>query len=227
MGNGLKRSVRSFLKEYDVKVVTLQSIKEAIKRQGYTIVEFNTIYNDESVTELIEALELEEYCKCSKGFTYADAKYRLVFLHEDLSEAEKLMVLAHEEGHIYCGHISSVPIIGRDVVEEHEANEFAHYLLFKDKFIEIRRQISLDRKKLYIILVFMILMSASFGIFKIVNQEKTAYKDDFYITSSGSKYHREQCIFVKGKTTVHRMSNEEFESGQYEPCNICLPHDSQ
>ena len=39
----------------------------------------------------------------------------------------------------------------------------------------------------------------------------------------GNKYHEKDCIFVKDKTNVHRMTEEEFESGEYEPCRICLP----
>ena len=47
------------------------------------------------------------------------------------------------------------------------------------------------------------------------------------LTSTGNKYHEEECIFVKDKTNTRRLTIEEFESGDYEPCDICLPHDSQ
>lgn len=224
MSNALKRRVRTFYKEYEIKTITLQSIKDVIKRQGYTIVEYNTICNTAAVTALIEALGVEEYCKRSKGFTYADAKYRLVFLHEALSEAEKLMVLAHEEGHIYCGHITAAPIIGRDVIEEHEANEFAHYLLYRDLFHDVCRQISLHRKKLCIIMVGIILIVVLNCAYNAIDQEEPVFIDDLYITSTGSKYHHGHCVYVKDKANIHRMTAEEFESGKYEPCGICLPH---
>ena len=129
MDNEIKKKAKSFLKEYGLQNVTLENLRAAIQKQGYTIVEYNNIFNDENVAALIDALGLENFCERSKGFTYADTKRRLVFLHEDLSDKEKLMILAHEEGHIYCNHLTSTPVLGRDVVEEHEANEFAHYLL--------------------------------------------------------------------------------------------------
>ena len=116
------------MKEYGLQNVTLENLRSAIQKQGYTIVEYNNIFNGENVAALIDALGLENFCEGSKGFTYADTKRRLVFLHEDLSDKEKLMILAHEEGHIYCNHLTSTPVLGRDVIEEHEANEFAHLL---------------------------------------------------------------------------------------------------
>ena len=111
--------------------VKLDGLKRVIKSQGYTIIEFNHVSNSKDVEDLIKLLGVSKYIEQTKGFTYADEQRRLVFLHEDLSDEEKLLVLAHEEGHIYCGHISSTSIMGKDVVEEYEANEFTHYILNK------------------------------------------------------------------------------------------------
>lgn len=135
MDNEIKKKVKSFLQEYGLQNVTLENLRSAIQKQGYTVVEYNNIFNDENVAALIDALGLENFCERSKGFTYADTKRRLVFLHEDLSDKEKLMILAHEEGHIYRNHLTSTPVLGRDVIEEHEANEFAHYLLHQSVLI--------------------------------------------------------------------------------------------
>ena len=53
------------------------------------------------------------------------------------------------------------------------------------------------------------------------------YYGDFYITTTGSKYHEKDCIFIKHKDNVERLTVEQFESGEYEPCDICLPHGSK
>lgn len=37
--------------------------------------------------------------------------------------------MAHELGHIYCKHFGYGTIIGTDVQDEQEANEFEHYIL--------------------------------------------------------------------------------------------------
>ena len=222
MNNNIKAAAKSFLNEYKLNEVTLDSLREIIARQGYTIVEFNNIFNDESVTALIEALGVDEQVEKTKGFTYADSKRRLVFLNEDLSDAEKLLVLAHEEGHIYCNHISSVPIIGRDVVEEHEANEFTHYILNNSISHKVGFIVKTRKKAITIATAILIVLIAGVAIFSAVRKEQSYY-GEYYLTSTGNKYHEEECIFVKDKTSVHRMTIEEFESGEYEPCGICLP----
>ena len=32
-------------------------------------------------------------------------------------------------------------------------------------------------------------------------------------------------IFIKDKSNVHRMTVDEYESGEFEPCQICLPNE--
>ena len=78
MDNEIKKKAKSFLKEYDLQNITLENLRSAIQKQGYTIVEYNNIFNDENVATLINALGLEAMCERSKGFTYADTKRRLV-----------------------------------------------------------------------------------------------------------------------------------------------------
>lgn len=222
MTDNIKKTVQLFRNEFGVSNVTLENLRSVIKKQGYTIIEYNNIFNSENVAALIRALDLGQLCERSKGFTYADSKYRLVFLHEDLSEKEKLMVLAHEEGHIYCNHLSSAPIIGRDVVEEHEANEFAHYLLHQGTKQKILHFLAQRRKMVAVSAIIIVLLIGGCVIYNAMNHAQNDY-GDFYITSTGNKYHKADCIFIKGKTTTHRMTEEEFESGKYEPCRICLP----
>ena len=222
MDNEVKKKAQSFLKEYGLQNVTLENLRSAIQKQGYTIVEYNNIFNDENVAALIDALGLENFCERSKGFTYADTKRRLVFLHEDLSDKEKLMILAHEEGHIYCNHLTSTPVLGRDVIEEHEANEFAHYLLNQSVWQKIGYVVKGHKKTSAAIGVAIALLVVSgFVGYKIYCGN--TYYGEYYITESGNKYHEKDCIFVKDKTNTHRMTIEEFESGEYEPCGICLP----
>ena len=222
MDSEIKKKATSFLKEYGLQNVTLENLRSVIQKQGYTIVEYNNIFNSENVATLINALELEDFCEHSKGFTYADTKRRLVFLHEDLSYEEKRMVLAHEEGHIYCNHLISTPILGRDVIEEHEANEFAHYLLNPSWFTKVNRILYRNQRIVLISMAGLALLAVVVAALCYTHKQQ-AYYGEYYITESGNKYHEKDCIFVKGKTNVHRMTEEEFESGEYEPCRICLP----
>ncbi len=220
--NKAKATASRFIREFGFHTVSLSALEEIMGRQGYTIIEYNNIHNDEAVAALLRELELEKHAARTKGFTYADSKYRLVFIHEDLSEAERLFVLAHEEGHIYCDHFSSVPILGRDVIEEHEANEFSHYILRRHSLLRARSCLRSHWKAVAISLAAVALVAAGLVLYAGQLKERSYY-GEFYITSAGNKYHERGCIFTKDKSTVRRMTLSEFESGAYEPCGICLP----
>ena len=62
-----------------------------------------------------------------KHLLYQYGAISLVFLSENISTTEKLYVLAHEVGHIFCGHLKD-GTMRCSVEEEYEANEFAHML---------------------------------------------------------------------------------------------------
>lgn len=218
----IKLKARKFIKEFDVHELNYGTLKSAIESQGYTLVEYNHIFNDEDVSKLIEALKLSDNIIRSRGFTYADQNYRIVFVHEDLSDAEKLVVLSHEAGHIYLGHMSSTPVIGRDVQEEHEANEFSHFLMNQGKLDKANLWVRRHKTATILIVAILALLVTAGIVLSKIHTEKSYY-GEYYITESGNKYHEKDCIFVKDKTNTHRMTIEEFESGEYEPCGICLP----
>ena len=123
-----KRKAAEFKRKYKLKTINSADLWEALTAQGYTLVEFNSIENKENVASLIGALQLEDQIARSKCFTYQNDKYRIVFIHEDLNDEERTIVLAHEEGHIWNGHLSANNVLGTDVIQGYEANEFAHHL---------------------------------------------------------------------------------------------------
>ena len=127
-----KRQAADFKKKYRLNQITSKSLCFVFNRQGYIVVEFNGINDIDEVTALKDALGLGVFMEQSRCFTYRDDKYRIVFINENLNEEERLVALAHEEGHIWNDHLTKDNVIGNDVIQEYEANEFAHYLL-KDK----------------------------------------------------------------------------------------------
>ena len=80
----VKLRVRKFVKEFGAHELNYASLRGYVERQGYTVVEYNHLSNDEIVSSLIKALKLSENIRNSKGFTYADQNQRIVFIHEDL-----------------------------------------------------------------------------------------------------------------------------------------------
>lgn len=218
----IRAKAKAFLKEFKLEKVVLSDLKAVLKKQGYTLVEFNSVYNTGAVDTLIKALGVETKIVSSKGFTYVDANQRIVFLNEDLSDEEKLIVLAHEEGHIYCGHLYAASIIGVDVVEEYEANEFVHYLLNNSTGRKIKMCCSEHKKGIIITLAVAVIAVVCLIVLFAVAKEQS-YHGKYYITSTGNKYHEEDCMFVKDKSNIQRLTKEQFESGEYEPCKTCLP----
>ncbi len=221
----VKLKVRKFIKEFGVHELNYALLKGYVERQGYTVVEYSHLSNDEIVSSLINALNLSENICNSKGFTYADQNQRIVFIHEDLSDAEKLVVLSHEAGHIYLGHMSSAPIIGRDVQEEYEANEFAHFLMNPGKWDKIIASVRRHKVATILIAICLVVIVVAGAIFSQIEKEKQYY-GEYYITSTGNKYHDKDCGYVKGKDNIEQLTIEQYESGEYEPCGVCLPSEA-
>ncbi len=222
MSNYIKKTVKRFITTHKIKAISYDTLKNTVINIGYTIVEFNNVFNDENVDTIVHNLKLEKAINNSRGFTYVDNNYRLIFINEDLSEYEKLLVLSHELGHIECEHFSAGNIIGKDIKEEHEANEFLHYLLNPTVKQKMEYFVFLHKKPFIIICTFLIVFIMVITSICISQREQTYY-DDFYITTSGSKYHKKDCIFIKGKNNAKRLTKEEFYSGNYEACDMCLP----
>ena len=126
------KEVLNFRKEHGIKKVTYSVLSGITEKSGYTIILFNSYNNNANVSRLCNALNIGNELLMSRGFTYSKGEFRLVFVNDTLSEKEKTIVLSHELGHIVLGHAGRAPVIGHDVQEEFEANEFAAFLMKSD-----------------------------------------------------------------------------------------------
>ena len=77
-----------------------------------------------------------------------------------------------------------------------------------------------------IALVVLITGIAAISILHYISVEKSYY-GEYFVTENGEKYHEENCIYIKDKSNVHRLTIEEYESGEFEPCQICLPENKE
>lgn len=218
----IRAKAKAFLLKYHISKVNAESLKHALESQGFSIIRFNNIQNTPDVDSLIRSLHIQTVAAHSRGFTYMDSNFRLVFAHEGLTDGELQQVLAHELGHICCGHLTHAPIIGQDVKEEVEANAFASYILRGHPDIVWRLWIRDHKVISVIILVLMVAFLIYTGQFLQGQIDGSAWSG-YYVTATGEKYHQKDCIFVKGKSTVRQLTKEEVESGLYAPCQICLP----
>ena len=218
----IKKKVRQFKKEYGISGrPDRRTLESVFERQGFTIIEFSSTVNDPDVETLIQSLQLSDRTSKSNGFLYADESFRLVFVNEKLSEEEQLIVLSHEEGHYYCGHVNRKQIVGHDVQEEYEANEFAHFLLDTTVGSHMRHMLL----KYKLVIAFIVLIALAVCAVYFVSKElkeQQLYEGEYYVSEHGEKYHRKECVTIEGHE-VRRLTKIDIESGLYEPCGVCQP----
>lgn len=221
----LKKTAKSFRSRYNLKTVSYDSLFDVAEKKGFTVIEFSRISSDKNVAVLISELNLSEFIIKAKGFTFVDPDFRLVFINEDLSDDEKTIVLAHELGHIELCHYGTANIIGNDVKEEYEANEFAHFLLSENTGFDMESFIFKYKKQIIAVLSVLVVSLSILFVYVSFTDRNNNRNDttEYYITVTGSKYHRADCVFVKNKSNVRPITVEQIKTSRYEPCKVCLP----
>ncbi len=212
-----KKQAYNFLKKFHISSPALHNLKEAIDKQGYTIIEYSHILNSDDVETLLVSLNLKEFSLTTQCFTFKNADYKLIFIKEGLSQDEQLILLAHEEGHIFCGHMDN-NLNELSISNENEANLFASALLKQSVFREIRLMFAFHRTKILIGLS-VVLIFAIMSLVGLYLYHTRANK--YCITNSGDRYHLPNCEAVYDHNVIFGNSYEFKKLGRT-PCNICL-----
>lgn len=197
-----------------LKQPTLEDIVFLVGEKGYEIIDFEP--GSPSAEKLFQELALNEAVCAQDAFLYTNRDVKLLFLKDSLDADEKRFAAAHELGHIVCGHSQTTP----SVKEEYEANEFVHYFLNPSPRIRLWNMLTRHKWRTVAVLLAVAITVAG-GIVaynSVIDQNYSPY----YATSLGKKYHLKNCTQINGKTNVRRLSKEELESGEYEPCGTCL-----
>lgn len=209
---------KSLLRKYKLGKVTLDNLVYIIEDQGYEIID----YSPAEKNNILSSLNLESYSQGCKAFSYNGNGLKFVFIRDDTNANDKTYALSHELGHIICGHMKGNGTSPLDVEEEREANEFAHYILHPN-LVTVAVAKYYENKKLAIvamIVVVCLLITTPLVSFFI---KQGSYYGDFYVTETGNKYHEKNCIFIKDKNSIHRLTEKDYYSGKYDACQICLP----
>ncbi len=217
--NRSKTLADQFLWEHKVSRITLDNLLFFIEERGFEVIDFSTNDNSSSTNAIFEQLGVDHLSECNSAFLYSNGELRYVFINEELDETEKLYALAHEFGHLQCGHVSFGPFTHGTFEQEHQANEFAHYLLHPSAKHFVHTWIYEHKLLTIIIGIVLLLCIASIPVTQYVQSKK--YHDYYYVTDGGEHYHLEGCYYIQGKD-AHRMTEEEFDSGKYTPCKICF-----
>lgn len=217
-----KTKAQNLLLQYRISKITLENLLYIISKQGFEILEYSQLDDNDSVWEIIRTLNLVPYAKSGKAFAYQHGSTKIIFLYEELTADEKLYALAHEEGHILCSHLSSGVGNSSSVEQERLANEIAHYLLDPPLSVKARVKV-MERKKLVISSVLLVICIILITTFLSLIIRNNSYYGEYYITENGTKYHEKDCMIIKDKNNTHRLTKSDYESGDYEPCQVCLP----
>lgn len=217
--NKAKKAAHKILVEHKLSKVSLDNIIFLIEGFGYEIIDYSKSQNSPGVQHLITTNGLEDLVRLNYAFIYICGESKYVFLDEDLLNNDKLYALAHELGHICCGHIETGSFLHGTFSQEHEANEFAHYLLSPPITNVIYAWVYGHKTATGIIAALIVLGIVSIPVISYVNSK--VYHDYYYVTDGGLHYHLENCFYIQGKD-AHRMTEEEYASGNYTPCKICI-----
>lgn len=218
MKNDAKGAANNLLRQYALIRPSLDDLVAVVADLGFEIVEFAP--NSKPMEVLKERLSLTDSIVSQDAFVYQNGDVRLLFLRDNLNGQEKLYAVAHELGHIALGHVNARP----SVIEEHEANEFSHYVLHPQMVGRLRSMVIRHRRMTVGVFAAIVLVLLAVGYALGVSQRRH-YKEGFYVTPSGTKYHRAACSIIEGRTNARLMTREEYESGTYAPCALCVPED--
>ena len=110
-----------------------EDIRKYLEKQGW-VFKIYDLGNLES-EKMLKSMGVYETAKIYKGFTYCKGSIKILFYCGELSELERLIIFAHELGHIELKHFSVNGLLGYvadgmlNDRQEHEANEFSAYFL--------------------------------------------------------------------------------------------------
>lgn len=208
-----------------------------MKANGWTLI----YYGDGGPgDQKLGVLGLSEYTKELRAFS-CSSPVKVIGLRNTLSQADKLDALAHEIGHIECGHDLG-SLTDRD---EAEAERFARVLC-------ARRPRHVVRWSAVIIAAFCLSFGAgvlfanrsvdnpsdlpsaapevenvpvSNTIGKETEIEDNAQDIQVVVTTSGDKYHLPNCQYVKDKKddSLRTLTIQEARDEGKEPCKVCRP----
>ena len=217
-----KSIAAQILKKYKLVKPSLDELVYIASENGYDIIDYSKDENLDSIITLADRLSIQPYIETGTAFTYKNNETRLIFLCESMTNDEKLYALAHELGHIFCNHFSKNSQSVSSVKEEREANEFAHYLLEPSFGVRVNVLLSKYKKLLSIIVSLLLVIIVAFSIWKYAIN-KNPYLEEYYKTTNGEKYHEKDCIIIKDRNNVKRVTEKDIRTKKYEPCQVCLP----
>ena len=220
MNEKIFKTAKKFIKGIKRKV-EFSNIENYLNSMEIQIIFFNTPQGDVEVMRYNLKSKTEKY----SAFTYWGT-VKIIFIDNDISCEDKLYALLHEVGHILLGHIGDGKLYIRNrILIDIEADAFTHEVLHP------RKKKRVFAPCLASILIGFIL-GGSFAC-TYFNVDTASVSDITYaeeleteaeyvlVTPSGTKFHRSDCRYVRGKDCTEYT--RENASEKYAPCSVCKP----
>lgn len=224
MNNNAQMVARKLKRALHGDMTLVNVVKYAVDI-GYNVVFFESV-NDENLLRF----GLSEFAQQTTSFTYYELA-KIIFVSDKLLYYEKLHRLIHELGHILLQHIGkgTLCLLDKDKIEA-EAETVVYLLLYKKKTININ-------VITVVLIIFFSVLGGYIGYnvypnihpnirpnipsFVYPTYEEQKQEKTVYVTPSGKKYHKVDCIYTKDKDCIG-LSRSEAEKG-YSPCRVCKP----
>ncbi len=216
-----KQVAYHLMRHYRINQMTLDNAHYIATELGYEIIDYDPKRLTKTMSLLVKELSIPPEVLQQNAFTVHSNSTNLIFISERLTPDEKRLALIHEIGHVILGHLQN-PQSLPSVSAEHDANEFVHYILNPSLAFSLS---ILAGRHIRTILIIAAVIAGLSVLGWIVNYEKTEQTmyGDYYITESGNKYHIHDCSVIRNKQNIRRLTVDEYESGKYTPCKVCIP----
>ena len=229
MKNNVTLTAKNFIKKDLKKKIDFDTITEYLKTKGYIVV----FYDKNKENELLDKLDLLDYSKTVSAFTVRRNDVKFIFIDSCASSEDKLYLLLHETGHILLNHMNTNELTVNLRLQEIEADAFTHEVLHP------RKKKRIFAPCLASILIGFILGgsfactyldvdTASVNDITYVEEGETETSTEseleteyVLVTPSGTKFHRSDCRYVKGKECTEYIREDALN--KYAPCSVCKP----
>lgn len=232
------KNVQKFIKKYRLssKHLSYATLKDIFIRLGYDVIFFHPLHNSEEVQAIIDTYNLKQHIATKKSFIIVNNSVKLVFLHDNMAEDDLIHYALHELGHIWLKHL---PDTYNEDKQEREADEFSVLVRAILQYTQKRnKRIAIICSSLILVVCVYFSHESNVSDTPVQNQTiqtvstpkatplNSKISDVTVVkTSSGEKYHKPDCRYVKNKTNISELTLEEGMNSGLEPCSICRPNE--
>lgn len=208
--------------------ITAQRLLQIFKGQGFSIIEFSS-----GADEIVRKLGLSEKAGYYDCFTYIYNSSKFIFIKNGLTDRDKIILLLHEEGHIYLEHTAGKEelIHNTSVWKEWQANMFYLTVITVNRFCRY----GIHLLSITLIIMIAVLFSnrnigaitygGSMDYIKNIptetdNNKSAVNSEIVYYTDEGDTYHLYRaCSYIKYVKNVKKGSIE--QSKKVKCCSEC------